>query len=204
MTVIRLSAQSVKVQLTADERKLFLTEPAAESESPQMLLLIAFMLNRAEAASGIPFSELPVTVELLTSPQGGLIAYFTAQPQPKAFTGSRHIRISRIAAQFGEEAVLQSCCTQLNRRSKDILSSMLYRYKSSFVLTLRLRRGCAAALHHVLLEYGTPFRLSALNRARLTEYGTCLCEKNAVETVCSGHAPRSSRTASAGESAPSK
>ena len=63
MTVNRLSAQSVKVQLTADELTVFLYDPAQPPDSPQMLRLISFMLAKAELASGIPFSSLPVTVE---------------------------------------------------------------------------------------------------------------------------------------------
>lgn len=204
MTVQRLSAQSVKVQLSADELRLFLPDTESGSESPQMMRLISFMLTKAETASGIPFSALPVTVELLTAPQGGLIAYFTAQALPGADSRSGQPRSERIAARFGSDEELSRCCMLLARRRSALLSSALYRFRSGYILLLKIKRSHADGLHHMLYEYGRPFRLSVLNRARLAEFGTCLCEKDAVAAVCSGQTPRSSRTASAGDSAPSR
>ncbi|MBQ8920862.1 MAG: adaptor protein MecA [Oscillospiraceae bacterium] len=192
MTVHRLSAQSVKVQLSADELKLFLTEPVLTgTASPRMMRLIALLLAKAEASTGIPFSALPVTVELLALPQGGLAVYFTAQRTPVPARGSAKAKTTRIAAQFGDRSALRSCCMQLHRRKKAILNSSLYRFDAAWILTLKLPRGTSAGLHRLLLEYGAPFRLSAINRARLSEYGTCVYEKDAVSAVCREPQPRS-------------
>lgn len=183
MTVHRLSAQSVKIQLSADELKLFFSGPfTGGTESPQMMRLIAFLLAKAEAETGIPFSALPVTVELLAVPQGGIIAYFTVQREHGQRKGQT--KSTRIAAGFRDRSALFICCMQLSRRKSDILNSMLFRYRTGWILTLKLRRGSAAGLHRLLLEYGEPFRLSAVNRARLAEYGQCLYEKDAVASVC--------------------
>lgn len=181
MTVNRLSAQSVKVQLTADELTVFLYDPAQPPDSPQMLRLISFMLAKAELASGIPFSSLPVTVELLTANDGSLSAYFTVQteqPQPK-----KQPKTVRLAAKFPDRSTLQRCCSLLRQQKEAILSSMLYEYRRQWILSLKLKRERAMPVHHVLLEYGKPFRLSPLNRARLSEYGSCIYEKDAVELI---------------------
>ena len=184
MTVHRLSAQSVKVQLSADELKLFLPDSTPNPDSPQMLRLISFMLTRAEASSGIPFSSLPVTVEMLAAPEGGLTVYFTAQTLPDTASGNGHSKTTRLAARFPDESALHTCCTQLHRQQSEILNSALYRYRTSWILTLKAKRRSASRLHHLLLEYGTPFRLSSINRARLSEYGECLYEKDAVTCMC--------------------
>lgn len=183
MTVHRLSAQSVKVQLTADELNVFLTDAAQSPDSPQMLRLLSFMLAKAESASGIPFSDLPVTVELLSTQDGGLAAYFTAQALPDTASGKGHAKTVRLAARFPEQDTLKACCRQLRMEQPMILTSMLSRYRSQWILSLKLRRDQANAVHHLLLEYGSPFRLSALNRARLSEYGECICEKDAIRYV---------------------
>ncbi|MBR4200951.1 MAG: adaptor protein MecA [Oscillospiraceae bacterium] len=208
MTVNRLSAQSVKVQLSADELKHFLAESASAADAPQMMRLISMMLSHAESVSGIPFSEYPVTVELFAAPQGGLTAYFTVQmPASRNDTPVQTKNVST-AAGFPDQKSLLSCCMQLSRHSSRILSSTLYRCRSRYILTLKLCRTGSGTVQHILLEYGLPFRLSPLNRARLSEFGTCLCEQDAVRAVCSGTAqitsPRSSRTASAGDAAPSR
>ncbi|MBR6107789.1 MAG: adaptor protein MecA [Oscillospiraceae bacterium] len=204
MTVQRLSAQSVKVQLSADELRLFLPETDAGNESPQMLRLISFMLAKAEAASGIAFSELPVTVELLTAPQGGLAAYFTVQVPPGAVPGGGQLRAVRIAARFSGDDALYRCCRQLAQHSSELQASALYRFREGYVLVLKLKHSHTGSLHHILMEFGRPFRLSLLNRARLAEYGTCLSEQDAVAAVCKSQSPRSSRTASAGDAEPSR
>ena len=179
MTVQRLSAQSVKVQLTADELTVFLYDPDAPPDSPQVLRLISFMLSKAELATGIPFSALPVTVELLTAGDGSLSAYFTAQSTPAP--QQRPPKTVRLAARFSDRSTLKHCCCLLREKQDAILSSRLYEYRRQFILTLKLKRTGAMPVQHLLSEYGRPFRLSPLNRARLSEYGSCLCEQDAVQ-----------------------
>ncbi len=192
MTVHRLSAQSVKVQLSADELKLFLSEPVfSGAASPRLMRLIALLLAKAEASTGIPFSALPVTVELLALPQGGMAVYFTVQRNPMQKGGSARKKATRIAAQFAEYSALRTCCMQLSHRADAILNSSLYRCNTAWILTLKLRRGSSAGLHRLLLEYGAPYRLTAVNRAKLSEYGTCLYERDAVSAVCLESQPRS-------------
>lgn len=176
MTVQQLSAQSVKVQLTADELTVFLYDPDAPPDSPQVLRLISFMLSKAELATGIPFTEHPVTVELLTARDGSLSAYFTLQSAP----AKKQPKTVRLAARFTDRSTLKSCCRLLREKQDAILSSRLYEYRCQFILTLNLRRAGAVPVQHLLSEYGRPFRLSPLNRARLSEYGSCLCEQDAV------------------------
>ena len=182
MTVTQLSARSVKVQLTADELRFFLPDEAPPAESPQMLRLLAYMLMHAETGSSIPFSELPVTVELLTVADGGLIAYFTAQ-LPEHAPRSKASKTVRLAASFADYSALSACCRQLIQENNAILVSTLYQYGTHWILSLKLHRNTASHAHHILLEYGKPFRSSALNKAKLTEYGTCIYEKDAVSAV---------------------
>lgn len=180
MTVERLSAYSVKVQLSADELRVFLPDEPPAPDSPQMMRMLSFMLAKAEAVSGIAFSSLPVTVELLTAQDGSLSAYFSVQDQKPEQKAAKQ-RIIRLAAQFTDPDLLRECCTLLQREQNGIRSSMLYRLQSAYILTLKLRRNRVSAMHHILLEYGKPFRLSALNRARLSEYGICIFQQDAVK-----------------------
>lgn len=185
MTVQRLSAGSVKVQLSAEELNVFLPASARTPDSPQMLRLISFMLAKAEAASGIPFSALPVTVELLSAEDGSLAAYFTAQREqpPHPQTDARQPKIIRLAARFTEETPLRQCCALLYDQAASIRNSMLYQYRQQWVLFLKLKRENASVIHHILAEHGSPYRLSVLGRARLSEYGTCMIEKDAIQKL---------------------
>lgn len=191
MTVHRLSPRSVKVLISAEELHTFFSEPVTAPDSPQMMRLLALMLAHAEHTSGIPFSALPVTVELLSAQDGSLAAYFTAQsPQPETKHRSRRSGSLRLAAKFHEHTVLAQCCSQLRQHPESIRQSELYQYAGEYVLTLRLDRKNAKSVHHILLEYGTPFRLSAMNRARLSEYGICLCAENAVAETAGEESPQ--------------
>ncbi|MBR4199740.1 MAG: adaptor protein MecA [Oscillospiraceae bacterium] len=182
MTVQRLSAGSVKVQLSADELNVLLPESARTPESPQMLRLISFMLEKAEAASGIPFSSLPVTVELLTAADGSLAAYFTAQ-MPAVPQKKHEPKIVRLAARFSADEPLRQCCILLYDEADALRNSMLYRYQQQFVLYLKVKREKSACIRHILAEHGSAYRMSVLNRARLSEYGRCLIEKDAVQKL---------------------
>lgn len=182
MTVTRLSACAVKVHLTAEELHSFLPEEIPAAESPQMLRLLSFMLMHAEAGSGIRFSALPVTVELLTGSDGSLTAYFTAQLPSASAARKANAKHIRLAASFSDDKPLIACCKQLNVIAQ-ISNSALYQYGGQWILTLKLKRESAAHAHHILLEYGAPFRSSAVNKARLAEYGSCIYAENAVSSV---------------------
>lgn len=179
MTVQRLSANAVKVQISADELRIFLPDSPQTPDSPQMLRMLSFMLAKAEAVSGIAFSALPVTVELLRNKDGGLAAYFSVQAE-KPETHPYKPHTVRLAAQFAEPDMVRQCCGLLKNEQESIRSSVLYKYRTQWILTLRLKQLRASAIRHILLEYGKPFRLSAMNRARLAEYGVCIFGQNAV------------------------
>ncbi len=188
MTVTQLSARSVKVQLTADELQFFLHGETPPADSPQMLRLLAYMLMHAEAASGIRFSELPVTVELIAVSDGGLIAYFTAQISGQTKQHKHPSKTVRLAARFSDYKVLSACCRQLMQEQSHIISSSLHQFDAQWILSLKLNRNGASRAHHLLLEYGKPYRSSALNKARLSEYGKCVYETDAVSAVANAAA----------------
>lgn len=181
MTVNRLSAQSAKVQLTSEELRIFLTGPDDDPGSPQMLRLISFLILKAESVTGIPFSALPVTVELLRAQDGGLAAYFTAEKpaDPAADTP----KTMRFAARFPDRKTLIRCCRILQKKQDALLTSRLYRYQAFLILELKSRHLHAGTLRHLLLEFGAPFRLSVMNRAVLSEYGECIYERDAVARI---------------------
>lgn len=180
MTVTRLSASAAKVQLTAEELHGFLPETPQASDSPQMLRLLSFMLLHAEAGSGIRFSSLPVTVELLRGSDGSLTAYFTAQLPAAAKPGAKAVRL---AAAFTDHDALNFCCKQLAAVYDRIPSAALYEYGGRYILTMKLKRRAAAHAQHILREYGLPFRCSGINKARLAEYGICIHAENAVQEI---------------------
>lgn len=186
MTINQLSAQSVKVQLTADELRMFLPEKEQDTDSPQMLRLISMLLMKAEHYSAIPFSELPVTVELLGAPDGGLVAYFTAQlPQDTAKRG-RAKNARKLAAEFSDTGDLRACCVRLCMYNEALSASVLYRYHGCYILILRLKHGKSELPRHLMLEYGRPYRLTGITSARLEEYGRLICGEDAVEAVAGG------------------
>lgn len=180
MTVQRLSASAVKVQISADELHIFLPDDPQDPDSPQMLRMLSFMLEKAEAVSGIAFSSQPVTVELLRIQDGGLAVYFSVRTDRSEQKPAKP-HIIRLAAQFAEPDMLRQCCKLLKNEQENIRSSVLYQYQAQWILTLKLKQQIrVSAIHHILLEYGKPFRLSALNRARLAEYGIRIFDQNAV------------------------
>ena len=180
MTVQRLSAYSVKVQLSAEELRVFMPDEPRTPDSPQMLRMLSFMLAKAESVSGIAFSALPVTVEVISAQDGSLAVYFSVAEESKLPAPEQHQRVIRIAARFTDSALLRQCCTLLEKEQPNSRSSVLYRYQTVWILTLKLRRLHASLIRHILLEYGKPFRLSAMNRARLSEYGVCIFNQDAV------------------------
>jgi negative regulator of genetic competence, sporulation and motility len=181
MTIQQLSAQAVKIQLTAEELHHLLRQNGLNGNSPHLPDLIAFLLVQAESASQIPFSQSAVQVELMQDSTGGLTVYFSAEPNALHRSGGKTVRLG---ARFPDYDALRACCRKLLDEQSVILSSSLYRYRGEHVLVLRLVRTGAALPHHLLLEYGHPFRLSQMNRARLNENGICICPGDAVQTVC--------------------
>ena len=183
MTVTRLSACAVKVQLTAEELQGFLPDETPAADSPQMLRLLSLMLMHAEAGSGIRFSALPVTVELLSGSDGSLTAYFTAQLPASPQKPKPQPQQVRLAASFSDYSTLKECCDQLSRAVPQICESTLHRCCAGWVLSLKTERSSAPHAHHLLLEYGKPFRSNAVNKARLAEYGHCIYAEDAVKAV---------------------
>lgn len=169
MTVHQLSAACVKVQVTAEEYQVY----AARKEG--MLRLTAQMLSAAERISRIPFSQMPVTAELFSMTDGGLSAYFSVHAAPQ------RMRTHWLAARFPSVSDAARCCRQLLPLNGEIMQSVLYGEGGGCVLTLKAPRTGAPALRHILLEYGRPFRLTQIQRARLNEYGTVIHAENAVE-----------------------
>ena len=110
MTVQRLSAYSVKVQLSAEELRVFMPDEPRTPDSPQMLRMLSFMLAKAESVSGIAFSALPVTVEVISAQDGSLAVYFSVAEESKLPAPEQHQRVIRIAARFTDSALLRQCC----------------------------------------------------------------------------------------------
>ena len=182
MTIQRLSAESVKIQLSAAELKPVLEDAAGNADSPQMLRLISALLRKAEEMFAIPFSAHPVTVELLAAPDGGLEVYLTMQRPLPERPPSGTIRLS---ARFRERDTLRRCCIHL-MQGGGITQSMLYRHADCYVLSLRVKRGNAARIRHILTEFGMLYPLSAVNRARLAEFGRVLVQQDAVSGCAAG------------------
>lgn len=170
MTIHQLSADCVKVQVTAEEYTLY------RNTQQGMLSLLARMLSEAERISRIPFSQLPVTAELLAMPDGGISAYFSAESKRKP-------RTQWLAARFPAMENAAECCRQLVPHRGGILHSMLYRERSGYVLLVKVPRGESGAVRHILMEYGRIFRLTQIARARLNEYGRLLHGAEAVEEL---------------------
>ena len=131
-----------------------------------------------ERASALDIRSKIIIAVVLTARDGSLSAYFTVQnePAPK----SKPAKTICAAARFPDRGTLKRCCGLLREQQDAILSSRLYEYRRQYVLSLKLKRAGAMPVQHLLSEYGRPFRLSPLNRARLAEYGSCICEQNAL------------------------
>lgn len=182
MTIQQLSAQAVRVQLTAQELHRYVSKKPPAADAPGWLPLIAWLLRQAEAASGIPFSGNAVAVELIPDAHGGITVYFSLHRSTRQMPGSPG-RSVRLAARFPDLRTLSACCRRLAEESAVIAGSRLYRCQGEYILMLRMLRTGAAMPHHLLLEYGAPFRLSAMNRARLSEHGECIYDRDAVQSV---------------------
>ena len=181
MTIQQLSARSVKVHIHAEELRTLMIS-GSDPESMQILDLIGLMLTQAEAFSRIPFSVSTVSVEILTDSAGGLTAYFSLERQAETVPRTSTLHLS---AAFPDKQTIRACCRRFSGDKHPILGSTAYQYKDCWILILKLMRSDAAQPYHLLLEYGRPFRLTPLNRARLSEYGKCLFRRNAVEHFAS-------------------
>ena len=179
MTVQQLSDRSVKVYISAEELRTVLSEGRA-ADKKRMLRLALFLMSQAEAVSRIPFSASSVAVELLTDTTGGLTAYFSAIQQKAPSEQVLHL-----SAVFPDIGTARECCRRLSEHPEQIGQSRAYLYRGQWILVLKLHRSTAAQPYHLLLEYGRPCAMTLLNRARLSEYGRCVCRRHAVETLAS-------------------
>ncbi len=179
MTIQQLSAQTVKVQISQDELHQMLGADAPQQDSGRFLSMIAVMLTQAELVSRIPFSAHPVTAEMLKGPEGGLTVYFSLTPQ-KQHAGKK---TASFAALFPDEQAAAKCCKRLMSEQSVIIQSSCHLLDHAWILSVKAVRTGASCLRHILLEYGQPFRMSRMNRARLSEYGTPVCINQAVQQL---------------------
>ena len=175
MVIEKLSEQAVKCRISGAE--LVQLRRQGGNDLPA---LVVPLLRHAEAVSGIPFSRFPVAVELLAEANGGMAVYFSLCPPRRK---ARNRRTVRLAAVFTDRAALHACAVQLRKNESIILRSEAFLLENSRVLCLKLTRTGASAVHHILLEYGKPYRLSAVSLARLKEHGRCMYAENAVRQL---------------------
>ena len=191
MTMEQLSAYTVKIQLSQEELPLLLPQGTYSSDSEPVLHMISFLLTRAEAFTGIPFTQQQVTAELLSASDGGLILYLTAMdhspPMPKKAAGYKPHKTKRIAAAFVDRIPLQQCCTVLQHSLPQIPASRLYQLQQQWILLLQIHTQNESCCKHILQEYGRLYPHSPLQLAQLDEYGICLHPHNAVARILKGH-----------------
>lgn len=183
MTLEQLSPQTVKVQLAPSELAVFLQEPQGyDTDSPQMLRLISFLIAKAELFCEVPFSQGQVTVELFATEEGGLTVYLSCCQAPHSRRREKS-HAAQYAGAFAAEDDLRSYCRQLLAADIHLCESSLYRFENHYVLLLRLNGKARNFPQYLLAEYGQPLAVTALLRAKLAEFGECLLEKNAVHQL---------------------
>ncbi len=187
MTMEQLSAYTVKIQLAQEELPLLLPQGTYSSDSEPVLQMISFLSARAEAVTGIPFTRQPVTAELMSAADGGLILWLTAidhsKPLPKNPAKSKAPKTKRIAAAFSDRIRLQDCCKVLRHSFPQIPASRLYQLKQQWILLLQIHTRNESCCRHILQEYGRAYPNSALRLAQLEEYGICLHAHDAVARI---------------------
>ena len=175
MVIEKLSAQTAKIRLTKQELAHIREE--MQTRTVWLPQVAAVLMQQAETAVGIPFSQNPVAVELLSDTEGGAAVYFSILRQ-EPVRGNR--RTVRLAARFPDRTSASKCASQLIRNQNLILRSEAYTMNNEWILCLKMIRSGASVLHHALLEYGKPYRLTPVSSSRLLEYGTCQYAENAV------------------------
>ncbi len=178
MVIEKLSAQTAKIKLTGQELACIREE--MQAESVWLPKVAAVLMQQAEIAVGIPFSQNPVAVELLSDAEGGAAVYFSILRREPVRENRRTVRL---AARFPDRASASMCAGQLLRNQNFILRSEAYTLGREWILCVKMIRSGASVLHHVLLEYGKPYRLTPVSLSRLTEHGVCQYADNAVRQL---------------------
>ncbi len=176
MTFEQLSADTVKIELLAEELSV-LEKAARESAEDPMQQLLLFLIQRAEVFSGIPFCSRPVTAELLPANANGMVIYLTAQP-PKHKPNH-----TQTAAVFVDKTTLTACCKALQPYLTPQTQSSLYESAGGTLLVLTHLPQGNRTVQHLLREYATLQPVTKQTLARLEEYGHCLCKRNAVRAI---------------------
>ena len=178
MVIEKLSDKTAKIRLNQQELDQLRSQLKAKTVCMQQILTV--LMEQAERAIGIPFSQNPVTVELLTDAAGGIALYFSVMSRKPKRENRRTVRL---AAAFPNRTAVSQCCQQLSRNQNLILRSEAYTMEREWILSVKMIRTGAAVLHHILLEYGRPYRLTPVGMARLSENGECQYAENAVREL---------------------
>lgn len=177
MTIEQLSADTVKIELSAEELSLPYHNVVSHPADDPMQQLLLFLIQRAEVFSGIPFCSRQVTAELLPTVENGMIVYLTAsKPRPK----ENH---TQAAAVFADMHTLKACCRALRPYLSPQSHSSLYEAAGGRLLVLSHLTTAHRAPQHLLREYATLLPVTKRNLARLEEYGHCICKHNAIAAI---------------------
>ncbi len=176
MTFEQLSADTVKIELLAEELSVF-DRAARESTDDPLQHLLLFLIQRAEGFSGIPFCSRQVTAELLPTGENGMIVYLTAQQQKQ----NAHQR--QAAAVFTDEATLRACCKALKPYLTPQTQSSLYETAGGTLLVLTHLPQGNRTVQHLLREYAALQPVTKQTLARLEEYGHCIRKRGAIAAI---------------------
>ncbi|MDD5947956.1 MAG: adaptor protein MecA [Oscillospiraceae bacterium] len=176
MTMEQLSADTVKIELAAEELSMLDTAAREHADDPTQQLLL-FLIQRAEVFSGIPFCSRQVTAELLPTVENGMIVYLTAQP-PKPKTNH-----TRAAAVFADAHTLKDCCRALQPYVSTQTRSSLYDTARGKLLVLSHLMQQHRAAEHLLREYATLQPVTRCTLAQLEEYGHCIFKRDAIAAI---------------------
>lgn len=180
MTIQKLSPESVKIHLSTEEMRSALHHQSGGSN--RMTKLIGTLMYQAESKSRIPFSQSQVSVELLTDNQGGMNVYFSLVRKNE---GSGKKGKIHIAASFSDHAVLAQCCRRMMNERVSLKKSTIYQCENVWIIVLTVDKNSASYPYHMLMEYGRPYRMTSVNRARLSENSICLFKDHAVTQFAS-------------------
>ena len=173
MILEQLSAYTVKIRLLPAELPMLLS--GSNQKAARKLLL--FLMEQAEHFSGIPFQSRQVTAELLPETEGGLTVYLSARPIKHAA-----VRV-KAAAQFSDDSTLQACCVALMPYLHHQAVSSLYQIPQGKLLVIEHLPSDNRTVQHILSEYAIPCSVTNHATARLEEYGYCLLQEHAIESI---------------------
>ncbi len=176
MTIEQLSADTVKIELAAEELSLLCCTAQIQAEDTMQQLLL-FLIQRAECFSGIPFCSRQVTAELLPTTENGMIVYLTA-------IAPRHRENhTQAAAVFTDMQTLKACCRALKPYLAPQTRSRLYETADGKLLVLSHLVQEHHAPQHLLREYASVRHITKRSLARLEEYGSCIFRQDAVAAI---------------------